>query len=488
MALCLTALSVLCPPDFGGRVSQRRLPEQVSYIPPVEVPPPVAGWAKTEVPVPVATAKQAPEPVRPPTQSRVATQSPPVVPPAPATNASVSLGGPSNGRALEPLGLDAALVGRTYSGSIDVNGFNLPLPPGKWAILANTRVGTPKAPGTGLFLAHIEHRYLVGGVRVFAVRSVDKPGAGFPLIRGCVSGSPRFNYVSMEAATPYDHQGCWTMFNYFTLPMQQWADRGAKIAPLDRVAAGDLAAKGVTYAQDLMDVQFNRTEKWGAMQADYLLSPDSEGIKSTDVVSFTDSDWYASNISRFPEKVAYVGRLKEWAQDFWPRFKSAFDQGQPAATEVATSPQNSALPVPDGFPDEAGKDCLAATLRQLTQSTIPGMTQSRLPSHGLWCFFDGTGSLHEVRMDLPYSGAVDGVRLGDSIEGVKVKLGEPATQRAFGTREAYIYNRGPDFERFDVEAGTVQSMFVGHWGHRDDVLGALKGLVTLALAMRVVVP
>jgi hypothetical protein len=319
-----------------------------------------------------------------------------------------------------------------------------------------------------LFLGRIEHRHLVGGVRVFAVRSVDKPGAGFPVIRGCVSGSSRFNYVSLESAIPYDHQACWTMFNYYTPPMQQWADRGAKIPQLDRIAAGDLAAKGVTYAQDLMDIQFNRTEKWGAVQADYLFSPDSEGIKSTDVASFTDSDWYASNISRFPEKVAYVGRLKEWAQDFWPRFKSAFDQGQPAglpaATEAATSPQNSALPVPDGFPDEAGKDCLAATLRQPTQSTTPGMTQSRLPSHGLWCFFDGTGSLHEVRMDLPYSGAVDGVHLGDSVEGVKAKLGEPATQRAFGTREAYIYNRGPDFERFDVEAGTVQSMFVGHRG------------------------
>jgi hypothetical protein len=461
-ALGLTALFVSCPPDFGARGGGQVLPEQVAYAPPKASPaatsttPPGAPPAIAQEAKPAVTAAVRPAPQHSAPASAV-----------PAANAAISLAAPGPSKAPDQSGLDPALLGRTYSGSIDVNGFRLPLPPGKWAVLANIRVGKPQAPGLGLFLGHIEHRRLIGAMRVFALKSVDLPGAGFPSVRGCAPGNSRYNAMEVAAMTPFGHQACWLMLNFYTPPFLQWADRGVHIAQLDRIAAGDMAAKGVTYAQDLMAVEFHRAEKWGLVQADYLFSPDNEGIHARDVVSYTDSDWYPANIGRFPEKVAYVEKLKSWAQTFWPKFDAAFNAAQPngydaavAASEPAVSSEHRAATLTDDILQTLGEQCQRGP-RHPVRSTVAGATATQ-PLNGLSCLFNSSGHLYAARMSLPYSGAVDGVHIGDSFDSIRAKLGEATKQFAFAGKQANVYVRHPGtFERFDVGAGTVEVMYVG---------------------------
>jgi hypothetical protein len=470
LALGLTTLFILCPPDFGTGSDRRALPEQVAYVAPKASP-----VAAPSIP---ATPPAAPPVVAKESQPALAATVPPALRrgaalrPAPAANAAISLAVPGQAQAADSSGLDPALLGRTYSGSIDVNGFHLPLPAGKWAVLANIRVGKTDAPGLGLFLGHIEHRRLVAGLRVFALKSVDLPGRGFPSVQGCVPGNPRYNAMDVAAMTPFGHQACWLISNLYTPPYLQWADRAVKIAQLDRIAAGDMAAKGVTYPQDLMSVEFYRAEKWGLVQADYLFSPDSEGIRSSDVVSYTDSDWYPSKIGRFPEKMAYIEKLKSWAQTSWPKFDAAFDAAQPSGYDAAVAANPSAAaseqplsrsrpaPLTDDTLQTRGQECRTAP-RHPVRSAVAGATEAQ-PSRGLSCFFDGTGQLYAVRMVMPYSGEVDGVHLGDSFDSVRAKLGEATKQFAFRDRQAKVYVRPAGaFERFDVGAGTVQVMYVG---------------------------
>ena len=473
LAFGLTALFVLCPPDFGTGSGRPVLPEQVVYVTPK--PSPVAAQATQAMPAtpqatPPVSAKE-PQPALAATVPSVPQRSV-SLPSVPAANAAISLAVPGQSTAPDSSGLDPALLGRTYSGSVDVNGFHIPLPPGKWAVLANIRVGKPEAPGLGLFLGHIERRRLVAGLRVFVLKSVDLPGAGFPSVPGCVPGNPRYNAMDVAAMTPFGHQACWFMLNLYTPPFLQWADRGVHIAQLDRIAAGDMAAKGVTYPQDLISVEFHRAERWGLLQASYLFSPDSAGIRSNDVVSYSDSDWYPSNIGRFPEKVAYVEKLKSWAQTFWPKVDAAFNAAQPsgydaavaasqlaAASEPAVSTNRPASSTDDML-QTRGQECRTAP-RHPVRSTVAGATEAQ-PSRGLSCFFDGTGQLYAARMVMPYSGEVDGVHLGDSFDSVRAKLGEPTKQFAFAGKQANVYARHAGaFERFDVGAGTVQIMYVG---------------------------
>jgi hypothetical protein len=35
-----------------------------------------------------------------------------------------------------------------------------------------------------------------------------------------------------------------------------------------------------------------------------------------------------TNIGRFPDKLAYLARQKDWATSFWPKFQAAFDSAK----------------------------------------------------------------------------------------------------------------------------------------------------------------
>jgi hypothetical protein len=129
----------------------------------------------------------------------------------------------------------------------------------------------------------------------------------------------------------HGHQACWTIRTVYATPWSQWADRAVKLATLDRAAAGDMTAKGVTYPQDFLALTFTRTETWGLLEVMYLFSPDAEGLKSNSVLSLSESDWTPAHIGRYPDKVAYVEKMKAWGTTFWPRFKLAFDAADHAA-------------------------------------------------------------------------------------------------------------------------------------------------------------
>jgi len=338
-AALLTLLFSLFPP---GPRQDAILPvpplsaNQATYSPPQRVardtPPPTAQ--------PQASPQAATEPVHataPNRQAKNGAPSTPVSPPprqavAPPINAGpktaeLSLAPPGNvGAKQDGPGAVEGQRDRIHSGSISVSGFKLPLPPGDWAMLANSSLAIPNSSGMGYFLGRIEGKRLTGAVIVYALKSTLKPGTGFEIFRGC--NDPNAIFVANEGAVPLDHQACWIIHTYFTPPWQQWGDRAVKIATLTRSAAGDMSAKGVSYPQDLLAVQFFRAEKWGMINASYLFSPESEGIKSNTAPTPRDADWSPSNIQRYPEKVAYAGKLKDWGASFWPRFKEAFSEGE----------------------------------------------------------------------------------------------------------------------------------------------------------------
>jgi hypothetical protein len=82
-------------------------------------------------------------------------------------------------------------------------------------------------------------------------------------------------------------------------------------------------------------------------------------------------------------------------------------------------------------------------------------------SDGLYFFFTGDKVLEKIRLDPPYSGSVHGVKLGDSFDEVRKKLGEPLRSWDFGTDKANLYPFGKTNVRFDVNPdGKVGTMFV----------------------------
>jgi len=340
MAFLLSVAVVRFPPNWGATDVKPAppMPEAVTYNPQqngtVAHAAPAGDVTSNAKPAHTVTAQAPANTLQKQPNNGTTNQSATAVPVpsrtarAPA-NAQISLALPNGPQSKDPSGLDSALLGRTYHQSISVVDFDVPLPPGQWAVLANSSIHLRGASGMAYFLGRIEHKRLVGGIRLFAVRSSEQPGAGFPAANGCTSGNPDLDYLFLESVTPYDHQACWLINNFFTPPLQQWADRAVKIASLDRAAAGDLAAKGVSYPQDLLGVRFTRAEKWGVLEVTYLFDPERDGIASNTALSARESDWHAPNVGRFADKVAYVAKMRDWGESFWPKFQQAFASSKP---------------------------------------------------------------------------------------------------------------------------------------------------------------
>jgi hypothetical protein len=304
---------------------------------------PSRGPVVAKAPAPLAQATYTPQPklLAAPAAAQAAAAPPaPAVPaPAPAAalpvqTAKLSLATPDESRTVD--GLNDALAGHHFSGSLRVDGFNVPLPPGAWIELAGMHVdqkspqGDKTASGELLMLGRVKDRRLAGFIRITAVRSTTDPGAGFGVSPGCDKQNENTNVLVREAMGPSGHEACWLIDHFFLTPLQAWADRSNKLPVLERAAFGDLAAKGVTYPSEMLNVRFTRAERWGLLEVRYVFSPEEDHIAADpDVATYADSDWQPGAIDRYPEKVAYVAKLKQWGDNFWPRFKVAFDAGRP---------------------------------------------------------------------------------------------------------------------------------------------------------------
>jgi hypothetical protein len=283
---------------------------------------------------PSARTKSSAAPSAPSTPAEQTAASAPIAaqnkPPAPPTarTASLALARPVGGD-VGSSGIDPALLGRTYHGKIQMSGFELPLPPGEWATLASSTAHLIKHPenaGMQYFLGRIEHARLTGAIEVIALRSPDQSGFEEP----GTCASPQTIYTRKEDMTAFAHQACWTIHLVFTGGMQQWADKAAKMSSIYRMAGGDLSAKGVTYPQEMIAVHFFRSESWGLLEAIYHFSPEAERIHSNTVPTLQDSDWFGNNLQKYPEKLAYTEKLKQWGQTNWPPFETAFAAGAPS--------------------------------------------------------------------------------------------------------------------------------------------------------------
>jgi hypothetical protein len=278
----------------------------------------------------------------------------PAPPAAPATTttasaansahaATISMATPGGSSIDQTSGLDRALLGRTFQDTLLVEGYKVPLPPGQWAMLANgTVTGTahPENKGMNYFLGQIVHKRLVAAIWIQAMRS---PGLGFIESQDCTNPA---NLYELDEPAGTDHQGCTWIRSYFSADMQQWADKSAHIDQMARAAGGDLAAKGVSYPQELVMAGFDQSEKWGRLIALYMFSPEKDGVSSNVVPTFRDSDWYKSNLQRYPKKVAYVNKLQQWATGFLPKVRAAFDSGKQTGVPPAALPATAPAPAP----------------------------------------------------------------------------------------------------------------------------------------------
>jgi hypothetical protein len=333
LASALTFLFLLFPPKGSDPRQAQSLADAASFDPTAAFGPDAS--AASAAVVSTAAPPAAPDAYHTNVAARIAVPSihPAVASaisatrPAAPKSALLSMVSAGPGDMAGGTGLASAMTGPLYSGSITSDGFTLPLPPGRWAVLARTTAHTATASGMAYYLGRIENRRLVGVVDFIALRN-GPSAAGFPKSELCAHIDPQRLFVSVEGPLdPTDHQACWSISSYYAQSLGYWADNGMPLDGLERAAGGDLAAKGVSYPQDMVQVRFTRSDRSQFLEANYLFSPETSGIVSHQAPSALDSDWAAANVVHFPLKLAYLAKIQAWGQGFWPRFEAAFAQG-----------------------------------------------------------------------------------------------------------------------------------------------------------------
>ena len=86
----------------------------------------------------------------------------------------------------------------------------------------------------------------------------------------------------------------------------------------------------------------------------------------------------------------------------------------------------------------------------------------RVPLEGLFFFFDKDSTLYQVRMDAPFGGSLQGIRIGDPVDKVLEQLGQPYTAPwDFGDNKAYAFQLSQMVLRYDIaKDGKVATMMV----------------------------
>ena len=83
-----------------------------------------------------------------------------------------------------------------------------------------------------------------------------------------------------------------------------------------------------------------------------------------------------------------------------------------------------------------------------------GTPAFNLPLSGIWFFFSGDDktTLGNIRVDAPFSGRVEGVRIGDPVSDILSRFGEPYTKPwDFAGNKAHLYRIGGRIVRFDID-------------------------------------
>jgi hypothetical protein len=95
---------------------------------------------------------------------------------------------------------------------------------------------------------------------------------------------------------------------------------------------------------------------------------------------------------------------------------------------------------------------------------IPAGFHLRLSERGIWLFFDDTKCIRSLRFDVPFSGSVDGVRIGDSPRQVRTVKGAPPRKWPVedGVQRWLYSSQTHPFLRFDFNPKTkrVETIFI----------------------------
>jgi len=206
---------------------------------------------------------------------------------------------------------------KTATGYVVTQGMAVPLPPGQWVVVAH--VPAPEPGGIeSLFLAQMRRDKLSRAVLVQARAQVDDSATGFQRSAQCAR--PALLYAKTISNEEFGRQDCWTIDHNVSMRPERDSP------PIIGTAIGELDLRGIKNASVLLSAFFRLADRQRSLDVVYYLNPETDGIISKPA-SWEESDWNRNHIHQYPDKIAYVEKLRAWAEAWYPAVRESFQGG-----------------------------------------------------------------------------------------------------------------------------------------------------------------
>lgn len=210
------------------------------------------------------------------------------------------------------------MMGKTFQANLPIQGREVPLPGGQWTVVAHMP-GAIAGAVESIVLAQPRQTQLAGLILVQSSRLAPDQANGYRQWSQC--SRTDILHAKVLANENFGRQDCWTINHNLSL---EWKALGAP--NVLRAAAGDLSVRGIDVPPVMLSVYYRQADKNGMLHAIYFSNPVADGIKSTPTAIWQESDWHRQYIGQYPEKMAYVQKLRSWAEDWHPRIHDAFQR------------------------------------------------------------------------------------------------------------------------------------------------------------------
>jgi hypothetical protein len=277
--------------------------------------------AATASPQPQATAGTQP---MPPSQPAPAPPQPAAISvPNASAKEKVVAAVPANPAISVPVGSGEtrSLVGKSFSERVVVQDRAIPLPQGRWTVVAHF---PSPAQGTVEHVALARTSEKMLGAMVLIQRSTLPLGQSSGFRKSAQCTRQELLYVKVLANEDFETQDCWTINHNISA---NWAGQGAQ--GILRAAFGELKVRGIEAPPVLLSVFYRIADKATQLHAVYYFNPQVEGISPSQSLVWDESDWHRAYIYQYPDKARYVSRLIAWSEGWHPRLRQEFGGSPP---------------------------------------------------------------------------------------------------------------------------------------------------------------
>jgi len=219
-------------------------------------------------------------------------------------------------------------VGSIYKNYIHAGKKQIPLPPGNWEVFASKNFyNDDQTPFAALILGNTDRDAPALTVRILSNLEIGSLADGYVLWRYCSRTNMHHAY-DRDSVSGGD-QACWFV-NHSRMTRPNYRGSNYLVAGLRR--AKEL---GVKLPVTAITAGFRFANQYDLLNVRIYFNPEAEGFSPPKQSAWATNDWHKDRIYTDHKKVAYVEKVKKWAEAFFPKVEAGFNGKLGAARAAA---------------------------------------------------------------------------------------------------------------------------------------------------------